>query len=56
MNTTLKASLLRFVLWSGIAILTHNNPPGPSLPELVFMLAAGEVIIASCPFLETKGE
>lgn len=56
MNTTQKASFLRFILWSGIALLMHSYPPGPSLPELVFMLAVCEVIIASCPFIETKGE
>ncbi len=54
MNNTQKSGLLRFVFWGGTALLLWSNKESVPQHELLGILAGWEIVIASCPWFNTK--
>jgi hypothetical protein len=54
MNNTQKSGLLRFVFWGGTALLLWSNEESVPQHELLGILAGWEIVIASCPWFNTK--
>lgn len=54
MTSARKAALLRFLLWSLYSFVLLEIPDKFSLPQVLFILALFEVIIATSPFLDEE--
>jgi hypothetical protein len=52
---TIKTCFLRALIYAGNGLAMVFYEP-PSMEELMFMLAMWEIIIASCPWINTKQE
>lgn len=54
MTSARKAALLRFILWILLSFIIRSHTPGPSIAEVIALMALIEAMIAISPLLDEK--